>query len=100
MHQYTLFATYKHPSGFRFKVETNTWGEYEVDNANSETYKGYSLITNALVGYERNGWDFSFDVYNIFDTRHAIEVTKDSGGAAKYRPGAPSTWMARVAYKF
>jgi len=100
MHQYTLFATYKHPSGLRFKVETSTWGSYEVDNANSETYKGYEFITNALVGYERNGLDVSFDVYNIFDTRHAIEVTRDSGGAAKYRPGAPWTWMAKVSYKF
>mgnify|MGYP001177787768 CR=1 FL=1 len=100
MHQYTLFASYKHSSGLRFKVETNTWGSYEVDNANSETYKGYEFITNALVGYERNGLDISFDVYNIFDTRHAIEVTKDSGGAAKYRPGTPWTWMAKVAYKF
>jgi iron complex outermembrane recepter protein len=99
-HQYSLFTTYKHPSGFRFKVETNTWGEYEVDNANSETYEGYSFITNALVGYTKNGWDVSFDVYNIFDARHAIEVTKDSGGAAKYRPGAPVSWMARVGYIF
>jgi len=27
-------------------------------------------------------------------------VTRDSGGAAKYRPGAPWTWMAKVSYKF
>lgn len=100
MHQYSLFAKYKHPSGFRFKVETNTWGKYEVDNANSETYKGYAFITNALVGYELKGWDFAFDVYNLFDTHHAIEVTKDSGGATKYRPGGPTTVMARVGYKF
>jgi iron complex outermembrane recepter protein len=99
-HQYSLFGLYKHPSGVRFKVETNTWGSYEVDNANSETYKGYSFITNALVGYERKGLDISFDVYNIFDAKNAIEVTKDSGGAAKYRPGAPITWMARIGYKF
>ncbi|MGE5790024.1 MAG: TonB-dependent receptor [Syntrophaceae bacterium] len=100
MHQYSLFATYKHPSGLRFKVETNTWGTYEVDNANSETYDGYSFITNVFVGYERKGLDVAFDVYNVFDTRHAIEVTKDSGGAAKYRPGGPLTWMARVSYRF
>jgi iron complex outermembrane receptor protein len=100
VHQYTLFATYKHSSGLRFKVEASTWGQYEVDNANSETYKGYSLITNALVGYEIKEWDFTVDAYNLFDTRHAIEVTKDSGGAAKYRPGAPTTFMARVGYKF
>lgn len=99
-HQYTLFAAYKHPSGFRFRAETNTWGRYEVDNANTETYKGYSFITNILAGYEVNGWGFSLGINNLFDTRHAIEVTKDSGGAAKYRPGAPWTWMATVEYKF
>ncbi len=99
-HQFSLYTVYRHPSGFRFKVETNTWGEYDVDNANSETYEGYSFITNALIGYAKNGWDVSVDVYNIFAARHAIEVTKDSGGAAKYRPGAPTTWMARVGYTF
>jgi len=100
MHQYSLFAAYKHSSGLRFRVETKTWGEYEVDNANSETYKGYSFITNALVGYEWKGLDFTFDAYNIFNTLHAIEVTKDSGGTAKYRPGDPITLMARIGYKF
>lgn len=56
MHQYSLFAYYKHPSGFKFKVDTNTWGEYNVDNANSEKYRGYEFLTNALVGYEKKIW--------------------------------------------
>ncbi|PKN17302.1 MAG: TonB-dependent receptor [Deltaproteobacteria bacterium HGW-Deltaproteobacteria-6] len=99
-HQYALFTAYKHSSGFRARMETNTWGEYEVDNANSETYKGYSLITNALVGYEWKGLDMTLDAYNIFNTRYAVEVTKDSGGAARYRPGGPCTLMARISYKF
>ncbi len=100
MHQYSLFAAYRHSSGFRAKVETNTWGEYEVDNANSETYKGYSFISNVMMGYEWKGLDITLDAYNIFNTRYAVEVTKDSGGAAKYRPGGPCTWMARISYKF
>lgn len=41
MHQYSLFVLYKHPAGLKFKLDTNTWGEYYVDNANSEKYKGY-----------------------------------------------------------
>jgi len=100
VHQYALFASYKHSSGLRAKVETNTWGEYEVDNANSETYKGYSFITNALVGYEWKGLDVTFDAYNILNTRYAVEVTKDSGGVARYRPGGPLSLMARISYKF
>ena len=100
MHQYSLFAFYKHPSGLRFKVDTNTWGEYYVDNANSEKYKGYEFITNCLIGYERKNLDVTLDVYNIFDKRYAMEVTKEAGGTTRYRPGAPFSVMARVTYKF
>jgi len=71
-----------------------------VDNANSEKYKGYSFITNALVGYQWKGFDLTFDACNIFNTRYAMEVTKESGGDAKYRPGGPLTLMARISYKF
>ena len=100
MNQYNLFALYKHESGLRFKADTNIWGRYYVDNANSETYEGYKFVTNALVGYETKKLDVSFDVSNLFNKRYAMEVTKESGGSAKYRPGAPRTMMARVSYKF
>lgn len=100
MHQYSLFAYYKHPSGFKFKVDTNTWGKYNVDNANSEKYGGYEFLTNALIGYEKKNLDITLDVYNIFDKRYAMEVTKEAGGATKYRPGAPLTLMARISYNF
>ena len=46
------------------------------------------------------GLDLTFDAYNIFNTRYAMEVTKESGGDAKYRPGGPLTLMARLSYKF
>jgi len=98
-HQYSLFAYYKHPSGFKFKVDTNSWGEYYVDNANSEKYSGYEFLTNVLVGYEKKNLDISIDIYNIFDKRYAMEVTKDTSGT-KYRPGAPLSAMARVTYRF
>jgi iron complex outermembrane receptor protein len=102
MHQYSLFAHYKHSSGLKIKVDTYTWGNYFVDNANSEKYAGYDFLTNALIGYEKKNWDVTFDVNNLFDKRYAMEVTKDIGAtaAAKYRPGAPMTMMARVTYKF
>lgn len=98
-HQYSLFVYYKHPSGLKFKVDTNTWGEYFVDNANSEKYGGYEFLTNVLVGYERKNLDIGVDIYNVFDKRYAMEVTKDNTGA-KYRPGAPLSMMARITYKF
>lgn len=102
MHQYSLFAHYKHSSGFKIKVDAYTWGNYFVDNANSEKYAGYDFLTNVLIGYEQKNWDVTFDVNNVFDKRYAMEVTKDIGATAtaKYRPGAPMSMMGRITYKF
>ncbi len=71
-----------------------------MDNANSETYKGYKFLTNLLIGYEKKGLDIGIDIQNLFDKRYAMEVTKEVGGTTQYRPGAPLTMMARVTYKF
>ena len=98
--QYSMYALYKHPTGFKARLETTTWGDYYVDNANSEQYKGYAHITNALVGYEKNKLDITLDVSNVFDKKYAMEVTKSSTGALQYRPGAPISYMARVSYYF
>ncbi|MGQ3685710.1 MAG: TonB-dependent receptor [Candidatus Loosdrechtia sp.] len=97
-HQYGFFTDYRHPSGIRFRIDTNTWGKYYVDNANSETFSGYDFLTNVLVGYERKNLDITFDVYNVFDMRYAMEVTKDTD--LRFRPGAPLTMMIRLTYKF
>jgi len=35
IHQYSAFISYKHTSGFRFRVQTDTWGSYYMDNANT-----------------------------------------------------------------
>ncbi|MBI5632338.1 MAG: TonB-dependent receptor [Nitrospirae bacterium] len=101
-HQYSIFAYYNHPSGFKFKVNTDTWGEYYMDNANTEKYKGYKFLTNALIGYEKKNLDITLDAYNIFDKRYAMEVTKDSTKSDPYlyRPGAPFSLMARVTCRF
>jgi iron complex outermembrane receptor protein len=100
MNQYSIYTMYKHPSGFKGKIDTTTWGEYFVDNANSEKYKGYGLITSVLVGYEKKNLDVAFDVSNVLDKKYAMEVTKSTSGDLQYRPGAPITWMAKVSYYF
>ena len=101
-HQYMVYAGYRHASGFKARLETNTWGRYYVDNANSFLYKGYAFITNANIGYETKKLDVTFDVYNVLDKLYAMEVTKDTSPTAveKYRPGAPRSLMVRVAYRF
>jgi iron complex outermembrane receptor protein len=98
--QDSLFVSYKHPSGLKFMVETSTWGEYYVDNANTEKYGGYEFLTNALIGYEKKNFDVTLYANNVFDKRYAMEVTKDTSGSTKYRPGAPFSLMAKVTYRF
>jgi len=101
-HQYMIYTGYRHTSGFKARIETNTWGRYYVDNANSYLYQGYAFITNANIGYETKRLDVTFDAYNLFDRLYAIEVTKDTSPTAvpRYRPGAPRSFMVRVAYRF
>ncbi|HSH14194.1 MAG TPA: TonB-dependent receptor, partial [Desulfurivibrionaceae bacterium] len=100
VHQYSLFAAYHHPSGFKARVQTYTWGSYYMDNANTEKYSGYDLVTNLMLGYEKGPYDFSLNLENLFDKRYAVEVTKDTSGVKSYTPAAPMLAMARLNYKF
>jgi len=99
-HQYSLFASYRHRVGFKSRIETNTWGSYYIDNANSEKYSGYEFLTNLMVGWEFGRWDLVVDVANLFDKHYAMEVAKGTTGDATYRPGAPRSVFAKVTYKF
>lgn len=99
-HQYTLYSFYKHSSGLKAKVDTHSWGKYFVDNANSSKYHGYDFLTNVMIGYENKNWDITFDVSNVFDKKYAMEVTKDTTGVDRYRPGAELSMFGKIAYKF
>jgi iron complex outermembrane receptor protein len=100
IHQYSAFISYKHTSGFRFRVQTDTWGSYYMDNANSEKYEGYEFLTSASVGYSRGNLDLSLMVDNLFDKKYAVEVTKDTRGVKRYSPGPPRTFLVRLTYNF
>ncbi len=99
-HKYSFFASYKHPSGLKCKVQTHTWGEYYMDNANTEKYEGYDFVTNAMIGYETGNWDLAVNIDNVFDKKYAVEVKKDTSGYKTFVPAAPMTVMARVSYSF
>jgi iron complex outermembrane receptor protein len=99
-HQYSLFAFYKHSCGFKTRIETNTWGAYYVDNANSARYEGYKFLTSLMVGWENEQWDIVIDVDNLFNKHYAMEVAKDTSGKVTYRPGAPVSTFGKVTYKF
>jgi iron complex outermembrane receptor protein len=83
-HQYSLFADYKHPSGFKARVQTETWGEYYMDYANTEKYPGYAFVTKAMVGYDFGPHSVMLTANNLFDQRYAVEVTKDTAGSKDY----------------
>jgi iron complex outermembrane receptor protein len=98
--QYSLSAGYRHDYGFKAKVQTNTWGEYYMDNANTEKYEGYEFVTNLMLGFEKGNWDYTVNFDNLFDDLYSVETTKDTSGKVLYRPAAPRSVMLRVVYRF
>ena len=98
-HQFSWFLAYQHPKGFKARFETASWGEYWVDNANSEKYEGYDQICRLQLGWESGPWDLAIDVSNLFDEKYAMEVTK-SGDDLRFRLGAPRSIFAKLSYSF
>lgn len=99
-HQYGLFLGWKSPSGWQAKLASNTWGEYWLDNANTEKYEGWEWITNLSVGYERKGHSLTLNVDNLFDEHYAFEVKKDTSGKVTYTAATPRTLMLTYRYTF
>jgi len=75
-HQFSMNAEYNHPAGFMARVQADSWGEYYMDNANSEKYQGYDFVTNLMLGYEKGPHLVSLNVDNLFDKHYATEVKK------------------------
>lgn len=98
--QYSLSASYRHACGFKARLQSHTWGEYYMDNANTEKYKGYDFVTGLMLGFEKGKWDFTVNVENLFDDLYSVETTKDTAGKVLYKPAAPRSVMARVVYRF
>ena len=82
------------------QATANSWGEYWMDNANTETYDGYSFVTDLSLGYRSRRFDVVFIVQNLFGQRYAVEAQKDLYGGFRYSPAAPTYALARVAVKF
>jgi iron complex outermembrane receptor protein len=99
-HYYSLFAAFLHRSGFYLRATANTWGEYWMDNANSEKYKGYDLVTDLTAGYRVGRYEVALIVQNLFDQRYAVEAQKDLYGGLRYSPAAPRSILARFAVNF
>lgn len=99
-HQYSVFLTYKHTSGIKARLQSDTWGEYYMDSANTEKHEGYQFITSLNVSYETGPHTVSANIQNLTDERYAVEVKKDTGGNISYTPGAPRSFLLSYRYKF
>ncbi|WP_136679648.1 TonB-dependent receptor [Neptunomonas sp. XY-337] len=99
-HYYSVNANYEHPSGIKARVQADSWGDYYLDNANTEKYKGYDFVTSLNVSYATGPHDISLNIQNLFDKRYAVEVEKDTSGEKSFSPGAPRSIMLSYRYQF
>lgn len=102
-HQYSLSVDYRPPSGFMARVQADTWGSYYMDNANTEKYEGYELVTNLMLGYEQGPHTLMLNVDNVFDKHYATEVKKSVYGTRTsyyYSAAAPRSTMLTYRYTF
>lgn len=98
--QYSLYAAYNMPNGFKSRVTTKTYGSYYMDNANTQKYEGFNLVTDLMLGYEKNNHSIQLNVNNVFDKHYAMEATKDVYGNETYKAASPRSFMFTYAYKF
>ncbi|MGE4294623.1 MAG: TonB-dependent receptor [Campylobacterales bacterium] len=98
--QYMIGADFALGAGFGLNVRSVTWGEYYMDNANTEKYEGYAWLTGLSGRWERGAHRVAVAVENLFDKRYAAEVTKDTSGNVSYKAGSPRTVTASYAYRF
>ena len=97
---YSLFVAYADPTGVYLRATANTWGEYWMDNANTEKYEGYEFVTDLTVGWQNHRFEVALIIQNLFDQRYAVEAQKDLYGALRYSPAAPRFILGRFAVKF
>lgn len=98
--KYSLFADWRHPTGFSARIQADSWGEYWMDNANTEKYSGYDFVTSVNLAYETGAHTLALNVDNLFDKRYATEVKKDSRGKTYYSAAAPRSWLLSYRYGF
>ncbi|MEE8588815.1 MAG: TonB-dependent receptor, partial [Sulfurimonadaceae bacterium] len=98
-YQYSLFAGYR-IGGFSSRLETVSYGEYYMDDANTEKYEGFSLITNLMLAYKMDAHKLQLNINNIFDKYYATEANKDTYNNHYYTPGTPRSAMLSYSYAF
>lgn len=101
-YQYSLFAGYR-LGGFSSRLESLSYGPYYMDDANTEKYDGFTLVTNLMLAYQLGAHKLQFNANNIFDKYYANEANKVVSGTRTsyyYTPGTPRTAMLTYSYTF
>lgn len=101
-YQYSLFGGYE-KGGFSSRIEALTYGPYYMDDANTEKYDGYTLVTNLMLAYKHKHHKIQLNVNNIFDKYYATEANKVVYGTRTtyyYTPATPRFMMATYTYTF
>lgn len=100
-YQEAAFVQYKAKTGFKARLQVETWGRYYLDTANSETYQGIKGITTMMIGYQiQDKLDFTMNVRNLTNRRYAVEVTKDPSRGNYYSVAPPRTISVSLSAKF
>ena len=98
--QYSIFLAYNLPSGFKSRITAKSYGSYYMDNANTQKYEGYDLITDLMLGYGIKEHNIQLNVNNVFGENYAMEATKDVYGVESYKAATPRNTMLTYTYKF
>jgi len=99
--QFTVHALYQHASGVTVRLQADNWGEYYIDNANSDKHEGYDWVTSLNLRYRfLDNHSVSLNVQNLSDKRYATQVSKNAGRNVSYVPGEPRSWLLSYRYEF
>ena len=98
--QYSIFTAYHLANGLKTRLTARTYGSYYMDNANTQKYEGYDLITDLMIGYEKKNHNIQLNVNNLFDKYYSIEASKNTSGVESYKAATPRISMLTYTYKF
>ena len=86
---------------FKTRLTLRSYGSYYMDNANTQKYEGYDLITDLMIGYEKKNHNIQLNVNNLFDKYYVSEAsTKMFMNVETYKAASPRTSMLTYTYKF
>ena len=98
--QYSIFTAYHLANGLKTRLTARTYGSYYMDNANTQKYEGYDLITDLMIGYEKKNHNIQLNVNNLFDKYYANKEKKNTSGVESYKAATPRISMLTYTYKF